>query len=145
VSIGGATAGVLGELHPNVCERFDVPEGTVALEVSFASIVALVPPRVQVDDLPKFPSVNIDVAIVVDEATAEGRVRAVIEESGQPELTSVRLFDQYRGDQVPDGKKSLAYALQLRDPEKTLTDADALQVRERIVAALGDRFGAKIR
>jgi phenylalanyl-tRNA synthetase beta chain len=57
----------------------------------------------------------------------------------------LRLFDQYRGDQVPAGKKSLAYALQLRDPEKTLTDGDAVAVRDRIVSALADRFGAKIR
>jgi phenylalanyl-tRNA synthetase beta chain len=60
-------------------------------------------------------------------------------------LTSVRLFDQYRGDQVPAGKKSLAYALQLRDLEKTLTDADAVLVRDRIVTALADRFEARIR
>jgi phenylalanyl-tRNA synthetase beta chain len=145
VSLGGTAAGVLGELHPKVCERFDVPEATVALEVSFAPFAALIPPRVQVGDLPRFPSVNIDLAVVVDESAAEGDVRASIEEAGEPELASVRLFDQYRGDQVPAGKKSLAYALQLRDPDKTLTDADAVVVRDRIVAALAERFGGRIR
>ncbi|MGH2807424.1 MAG: phenylalanine--tRNA ligase subunit beta [Actinomycetota bacterium] len=145
IAIGGASAGVLGELHPATCERFGVPEGTIALEVSFAPIAALIPPRVQVGDLPRFPAVNIDLAIVVDESTAQGDVMATIEAAGRPELASVRLFDQYRGDQVSNGKKSLAYALQLRDPDKTLTDEDAARVRERVVTALSERFGAKIR
>ena len=145
ISVGGAVVGAMGELHPKVCERYDVAEGTVTLELSFAAMAGLLGPKIQTEDLPRFPAIYIDLALVVDEGVSAAALTRAIEAAGAPELTSVRLFDLYRGDQVASGKKSLAYALELRDPDKTLTDADATAVRDRIVAAIGERFGAEIR
>lgn len=137
--------GVLGELHPDVCGRFDVPEGTVAFEIAIAPITANLPARVVVEELRRFPSIYIDVAIVVDETVAAESVDEVVRSEGAPELVGARLFDVYRGDQIEPGRKSLAFALELNDRERTLTDEDGVRVRDRIVAALEDRFGARLR
>ncbi|HYO60902.1 MAG TPA: phenylalanine--tRNA ligase subunit beta, partial [Actinomycetota bacterium] len=67
ISVGGTAAGAFGDLHPDVCERFDVPEGAVAFELSLAPVLAALPERVKVEDLPKFPPLLIDLAVVVDE------------------------------------------------------------------------------
>lgn len=145
VSIGGAQAGALGELHPDVCDRFDVPEGTIALELSLAPVVAALPERVKVADLPKFPPLLNDLAVVVDEGVPARDVTDIVHEAGSPEVSAVRLFDIYRGDQIAPGKKSLAFALEIRSGERTLTDEEALAVRDRIVAALNERIGAELR
>ena len=145
LSLGGRTAGVLGELHPQVCEAFDVPTGAVAFEMALAPVFAAMPGRETVTELPRFPAVFLDLALVVDESVHASALEEVIREAGAPELASVRLFDLYRGEQVPVGKKSLAFSLELRDPSRTLTEDDEVGVRERIVKLLEERTGAKLR
>jgi phenylalanyl-tRNA synthetase beta chain len=137
--------GVLGELHPSVCSNFEVPEGCVAFEIALAPVFAAMPQKPTVTELPKFPAVFLDLAVVTNESVASSEVQNVIASAGSPELVSVRLFDIYRGPQVPEGKKSLAFALELRDPARTLTDEDQTSVRERITAALRDQLGAELR
>ena len=145
IEIQGATVGALGEIHPDVCDRFDVPGGTVAFELSLSALFAALPGRPRVGELPKFPSIFIDLAVVVDDSVPAASVQTIIAELGRPETVSVRLFDLYRGDQIAAGKKSLAYALELRSSEKTMTDGEAAGVRERVVAGLADRTGAELR
>lgn len=145
VSTGDTRLGALGELHPDVCARFDVPEGTVALEIAVAALVAGAGSRVTTEDLPRFPAVYLDLAVVVDDEVPAGRVEETVRSAGRPEVSSVRLFDLYRGEQVQAGRKSLAYALEMRAEDRTLTDEDALAVRERIVVALQEGFGATLR
>jgi phenylalanyl-tRNA synthetase beta chain len=145
IELRGKPAGVVGEIHPDVCERYRVPEGTVALEMSFGPLVEAIPERPQVADLPRFPGVLLDVAVVVDEGIEAVRVMDLVVAAGAPELATARLFDIYRGDQVGSGKKSLAVALEFKDPERTMTEEEALRVRDRIVTALGERLGAELR
>lgn len=145
VSVGTSRVGAIGELHPRVCERFDVPESTVVFEVAVAPVLAAMPARPTVSELPRFPAAFIDLAVVVADDVAAAGVERAIRSAGAPELESVQLFDLYRGEQVEAGKKSLAYALQMRVPDRTLTDEDAVAVRERIVGALRDRFQAELR
>ena len=145
VNIGDTEAGALGEIHPEVCSRLDLPEGTAVFEIALAPIVAALPGRPHAEELPRFPSLTIDLAVVVAEDVTHQMVRDTILDSGAPEVISVRLFDVYRGDQVPEGSKSLAFALELRDPTRTLTDDDASAVTERVVAALRDRTGGELR
>lgn len=145
VSLGTAPLGIVGELHPDVCGRFDVPEGTVAFEIGLDAVFRRLPGRPTVEELPRYPGIYLDVAVVVDDDIAAGRVGEVIAGAGAPEVVDVTLFDVYRGDQVAAGKKSLAYALELRAPERTLTDADAARVRDRILTALEERTGAVLR
>jgi phenylalanyl-tRNA synthetase beta chain len=136
---------VIGELHPNVCDAFDVPEGSVVFEIALAPLFAAMPGRPAVSELPRYPAVFIDLAVVVDGSVPAAQVEEAIVTAGRPELASVRLFDVYRGSQVPEGKKSLAFALELRDPARTLTDEDQNAVRERIVTLLRERMGAGLR
>ncbi|MDQ3952185.1 MAG: phenylalanine--tRNA ligase subunit beta, partial [Actinomycetota bacterium] len=145
VTVAGKTAGAFGELHPDVCARYDVLEGTIAFELSLAPLVDALPPRVKVEDLPRFPPLLLDLAVVVDEAVPVQTALEIVREAGAPEVASARLFDLYRGDQVPPGKKSLAFALEIRAEDRTLTDEEALTVRDRIVAALNERLDAELR
>ncbi|MDQ4025088.1 MAG: phenylalanine--tRNA ligase subunit beta [Actinomycetota bacterium] len=145
VTVAGVTAGAFGELHPEVCDRFDVYEGTVAFELSLAPLLAALPARVKVEDLPRFPALLIDLAVVVDEDVPAETVAELVREAGAPDVTSASLFDLYRGEQLPEGRKSLAFALEIRAPDRTLTDEEALTVRDRIVAALRARVGAELR
>jgi phenylalanyl-tRNA synthetase beta chain len=145
VAVAGHGAGIVGELHPEVCARFEVPERTVAFELAVAPLVEALQGRPEVGELPRLPPIYLDLAVVVDETVPAAAVERVIWAAGAPEVTSVRLFDLYRGEQVPDGRKSLAYALELRSRERTLTDQEAEIVRHRITTALAERVGGELR
>ena len=145
VSLNTAPLGALGELHPEVCERFDVPEGTVAFELALGPILAALPPRPQVELLDKYPAIYIDLAFVVDADVPAERIGDLIAKAGEPEVVNSVLFDIYTGEQIPAGKKSLAYSLELRVGDRTLTDEDAEGVRDRILGAVRERTGAELR
>jgi phenylalanyl-tRNA synthetase beta chain len=145
VSLGSAPLGALGELHPDVCERFDVAQQTLVFELSLAPVFEALSERVQLREPSRYPASYIDLAVVVDDAVASAKVRDVIAGAGAPEVVSVRLFDVYRGEQVGEGKKSLAFALELRAETGTMTDEEALLVRDRILPALQERTGGTIR
>jgi len=143
--MGRVPLGAFGELHPDICARFDVAERTLVGELSLAPLISALHERVQVADLARLPATYIDLAVVVDEGVAASKVRDVIVGAGAPELASVRLFDVYRGEQIERGRKSLAFALELRSEDKTMTDDDVLAVRARILPALEERTGGIIR
>ena len=145
VALGSATLGVLGELHPEVCSAFDVPERTCVFEIALAPVLEATPQRRRAREIPRFPAVYIDIAVSLDEGIPAGQVIDVVERAGEPHVTGVRLFDEYRGDQVAEGLKSLAFALEIRHPERTLTDEDAQAVRDKVLSALSERFGAELR
>lgn len=145
VAIGDAIVGAVGEIHPDVCARFDVPEGTVAFELGFAALVNAREVGGTTPPLPRFPGLFIDLAVVLDEGIPASSVTTVVEEAGAPEVDSVRLFDLYKGPQIGEGKKSLAFALEIRSPDRTMTDEEAAIVRDRIMLALETRFGAELR
>lgn len=139
------TVGALGEIHPEVCRDWDVSEGTVGFEVALGPIISSLGGRPRAADLPRYPATFIDLAVVVREDVPAARVEEAISVAGRPELASVRLFDLYRGEQIAAGEKSLAYALELRSLERTLTEDDATRVRERIVAELERAVGGRLR
>jgi phenylalanyl-tRNA synthetase beta chain len=145
LSWGETSLGVLGELHPDVCDAFEVAAGTVAFEIPLGPVFAALPGRPTAGSLPRYPAILIDLAIVVDAAQDAAAVEYSIRRAGGSETRNVRLFDVYAGPQVPQGKKSLAYALELQVPERTLTDQDAGAVKERIMQELEERFGARLR
>ncbi|MQB00282.1 MAG: phenylalanine--tRNA ligase subunit beta [Actinobacteria bacterium] len=145
MSLAGTDLGAIGELHPDVCARFEAPSGTTVAEIALGPVLASVPPRPRAGEVPRYPPIYIDIAVVVPEDVPAGHVLSFVRSTGSPEVTSVRLFDLYRGEQIAAGNKSLAYALELRDPDKTLTDEEAGAVRDRIVAELASRFGATLR
>ena len=142
---GTGPVGAFGELDPRLCDRLGVPEGTIVFELSVSSLAAQIPDKTVVTEVPRLPATYIDLAVVVGEGIPAESVGTVIEKAGQPEVVSVRLFDLFEGDQVGPGKKSLAYSLALRAPETTITDEQALEIRDRIVSALTERVGAELR
>jgi phenylalanyl-tRNA synthetase beta chain len=145
IRLEGAVIGALGELHPDVGESFEVAPGTVAFELALGPLFDALAGRPKAQDPPRFPGVYLDLALVVDDSAEASRVEDVIRVTGAPEVTSVRLFDVYRGEQVEEGRKSLAFGLEMRSPHRTLTDEEAHAVRDRIVAAAAAEVGAELR
>ncbi len=95
--------------------------------------------------VPVYPPVKEDLAFVLDRAIPVSRVQEVIRAAGGPMLAGVTLFDEYAGEQVGAGKRSLAFSLTYQAPDRTLTDADARKIRERVARALKDELGAALR
>jgi phenylalanyl-tRNA synthetase beta chain len=133
-------AGWLGELHPAELEG-----SWGVFELDLATLFSPVPDRIVYEDVITYPALRQDLAVVVDEdVEAEALVRA-IRAAGGAAVREARVFDVYRGEQTGPGRKSVAIHLAFQSPERTLADADAAELRERIVAALAERFGAQLR
>src|SRR5205807_2381089 len=144
VLLQGRALGYVGELHPNVLEALDLGGRAVAVEVDVEPLLAVDGVR-QARPLPRFPAVNRDLGVVVPESVLAAELGATIEEAGGELLESVTAFDEYRGSQVPEGWKSVAFALTFRSPERTLTDGEVDIRLEGIRQALRRRHGAGFR
>jgi phenylalanyl-tRNA synthetase beta chain len=140
-----AEYGVIGELHPDVSARYGIEERVVAFELDFDALAEAAVTAREYSPLPKFPAAPRDIALIVDEDVTAGRLEAVIREKGGRTLESVALFDIYRGKQVPEGKKSLAFSLTFRAKDRTLTDEEVNKTQARIVKALESETGAALR
>jgi phenylalanyl-tRNA synthetase beta chain len=103
------------------------------------------PQEISYVTLPKFPSIQRDLAVVVNRETVAGNLSSTILEVGAPLLKSVHLFDVYEGERIEAGKKSLAFSLTYQDTEKTLTDEDVAQVHDKIVKELEQKWQADLR
>lgn len=143
---GAVPVGVMGELHPIMRERFNLPDQSVLVgEFDLEEILSRAEASFRVKSLSRYPAVVQDIAVIVDEGVAGARVVELIRQSGGALLVHVRLFDLYRGDPLPPGKKSLAYRLTIQAPDRGLSDADAGAVREKIVSRLKRELGAELR
>jgi phenylalanyl-tRNA synthetase beta chain len=123
----------------------DLPGEWSAFELDLDELVALVPERLLYRDVITYPPLRLDLALVVDETVPAGELAAAAHEAAGVELRDVRFLSDYRGDQIPEGKKSVAFAVSFQSAERTLADEDAARLRDVIVAALADRFGAALR
>ena len=133
-------AGVLGSLHPTLLEG-----EWGAFELDLETLFEPVRERVVYEDVITFPALEQDVAVAVDEDVEVGALVEAAREAAGPILRDARVFDVYRGEQVGEGRKSVAIHLSFQSPERTLTDEEAAEAQERIVAALGERYGAELR
>jgi phenylalanyl-tRNA synthetase beta chain len=146
VLVESREVGVLGEIHPQVRTAFDLPGGPVCLtELDLDALLARVPLTYRVVPVPRFPPALQDIALVVDEGVPAADLTAVVRSAGGPLLYDVRLFDVYRGPQLPPGQKSLAYSLVFQATDRTLTDAEVEAEKRRIVGAVAKRLGARLR
>jgi phenylalanyl-tRNA synthetase beta chain len=132
-------AGWVGELHPALLR------GWSAFELDLATLFAGVPEAVTYEDVISYPAVRQDLAFAVDEDVPAGDLVAAALASAGPELAGMRVFDVYRGEQLGPGRKSIAFRVEFRSPERTLTDEDATRLRRAIVDELAERFGAELR
>jgi phenylalanyl-tRNA synthetase beta chain len=133
-------AGWVGELHPSLLEG----EWGV-FELDLDTLFAEIPERIEYEDVITYPAVRQDLAFVVDEDVLAGDLVAAAREAAGPELRSLAVFDVYRGEPIPAGRKSVALHVSFQSPERTLAEEDARTLRERIVAALAERFRAELR
>ncbi len=142
VLTGGVAIGWVGEVHPLVCRAWDL-ESAAAFEVDLAPLVDASPVGAeQYEDVITYPAVEQDIAVVVDEGVEAARVREAVAAGGGELLRSIRVFDLYRGEQVGEGRKSLALRLEFRAADRTLTDEEVAVVRERIKEALAQLGGS---
>ncbi len=146
IVVAGQMLGNLGELHPSLRQRYELPEtAVVAAELDMDALVGLVPERHTVKPTPAFPPVLEDLAIVVEDSVPAVNVEEVVRQAGGVLLADVRLFDLYRGEAIGAGKKSLAYALTYQAADRTLTDTEVAALRKTIVRALTEKLGAQLR
>ena len=143
IRVGDWPIGYAGELAPAVIERLGLPPRTAAVELNLDALPGRVPPVAPL--ISPYPPVHLDVALVVDAATPAAEVTRALRDGGGELLESVRLFDVYAGDQVGAQHKSLAFALVVRAPDRTLTAADAVAVRDAALSVAGERYGATLR
>jgi len=135
--------GYAGELHPRVCAALDLPPRTSVMELD---LDALPPAPVPAGPpISGFPPVLIDIALLVADEIPAAEVEASLREGAGELLEAVRLFDVYTGPPVREGSRSLAFALTLRAPDRTLTSDEATAVRDAAVAAAARRTGAELR
>ena len=145
LSVGGVIVGYAGELHPRVAEALGLPPRSAAMECDLDAMIAAAPEVVRAPTVSTFPVAKEDVALVVAADVPAAAVRAALRAGGGALLESVRMFDEYRGAQIPEGKKSLAFALRFRAADRTLADAEVAEARDAAVAAASERCGAVIR
>jgi phenylalanyl-tRNA synthetase beta chain len=146
VLIDGTPAGWAGELHPAVADRFDLRGAPVVVaELELDPVLARAADRKPTRPVPIYPPVKEDLAFVLDRAVPVARVLEVIRAAGGSMLAAATLFDEYAGEQVGAGKRSLAFSLAYQAPDRTLTEADARRMRERISSALTSELGAVLR
>jgi len=144
VVLDGRLLGYIGELHPTVSSAFKIEGRLVAVEIDVEPVLAA--SRIsRAQPLPRFPAVERDLAVVVEDHVAAAALQATVNESGGEYLETARAFDEYHGPQVPEGYKSIAFTLTFRSPERTLTDAEVDKVMAEIRLALEKRHRARFR
>jgi phenylalanyl-tRNA synthetase beta chain len=143
ILVDGRVVGHAGELHPAVCSALDLPRRTAAMELDLDAVP--LPGVVPAPRISGYPPALIDVALVVADATPAAEVAAALAEGAGELLEAVRLFDVYSGEQLGSGRKSLAYKLTFRAPDRTLTVEEAVAARDAAVAVAAARYGAVLR
>ena len=145
ITIGGEDVGCLGQIHPLVAANYGMDCEVYCAEIRFDKLLALQLPEATYVPLPKYPAVTRDLAILCREEVTVGEAEAVITQAAGKLLRNIRLFDVYRGTGVPEGKKSLAFSLELRADDRTLTDTDSETVTKNVLDALENQLGAVLR
>jgi len=143
--INNKRIGCMGEVHPDVLDKYDIPARVYVAELNFEEIIKQSDMNIKYRTLPKYPSVARDVAIVVTEEITAGQVEEIIRNKGGRLIEEVRLFDIYRGSQIEKGYKSMAYSIVYRSDEKTLSEGDITKVHNKIVNSLVNQVGATLR
>jgi phenylalanyl-tRNA synthetase beta chain len=135
--------GILGELHPKVAQAFELSNTICLIEIDLEKLLTKLTGTKEYQAIPRFPSVTRDIALVIDEQVSYRRVEEIIQ--GFPLVTKVTLFDLYRGEQIPEGKKSFAIRIVYQSPSHTLTDEEVDQTQEQMLARLHQELDATLR
>ena len=145
VSIDGVDVGVMGQVHPLVAKNYGIDMDVYCAEINFTKLLSCRLPDATYTPLPKYPAVTRDLALICDEHITVAQAEDVITAAAGKLLRDVRLFDIYRGVGVPEGKKSMAFSLELRADDRTLTDTDSEGVVTKVLASLKEKLDATLR
>ncbi|HSY74389.1 MAG TPA: phenylalanine--tRNA ligase subunit beta [Dongiaceae bacterium] len=146
ISLGGKLPlGEFGQLLPSLAKKYDLRDAVFLAEFNLDLLLTQRNPAKSFKSLPQFPSIRRDVAMLVPEATTHESVLQTVKQIKPANLENVELFDVFRGKNVPEGQKSLAYAFTYRSPEKTLTDAEVNAAHTKVVEALKTQLQAAVR
>ncbi|MBI4382416.1 MAG: phenylalanine--tRNA ligase subunit beta [Nitrospinae bacterium] len=141
----GRSVGYLGELSPKQIRGWELGPNAAVFEVDLAGVIAALPGTARFASIPKFPETYRDISILVDKSAPSKSVADLIGEAGSPLISKVELYDCFEGKKLPEGKKSLTFALAFQSAEKTLADDEVNPVFENIVNALREKYGASLR
>ena len=145
LSVDGVDVGVMGQVHPLVAKNYGIDADIYCAEINFTKLMDYRLPDPTYTPLPKYPAVTRDLALICDEAVTVAQAEDVITAAAGKLLQDVKLFDIYRGVGVPEGKKSMAFSLELRADDRTLTDTDSEAVVAKVLADLKEQLNATLR
>ena len=142
----GRQLAVIGVVKPALAKRFGIKQEVVACEINWNELFTLIKRgKITFSELPQFPQVRRDLALLLDEKVSYSELRTSAFRNAKHILRQVGVFDVYRGDKIPSGKKQYAMSFVLRDNERTLTDADVERIMNRILDSYKKDFGAELR
>ena len=135
----------VGELHPAIANAFDIPKKMYIFEADVATLMKYTAKGFHYEQLPKYPAITRDLAVLVDKSIAAGEVEKTITKNGGKHFSNVTLFDVYTGERIDSNKKSLAFNIKFQSNDRTLTDAEADEAFKKILAAVEKQFNAELR
>lgn len=143
--LNGEEIGILGEIHVDVAENYDIQDRVYIAQLDFDKIVELTNLEIKYKPLPKYPSMLRDLALVVKEDVLVGDIQKIISRHGEGLIEKIELFDIYTGNQIPEGMKSVAYSITYRSYDRTLRDDEVNNIQQAIIEDLENTFDAKLR
>jgi len=145
IKLNGGVLGIFGEVKPEVAKRFNIKQRAYVAEVFMEDLLKYADLGKRFTALARYPSVRRDISMLVDDSVSASDILRVIEKNGNDLVRSIDVFDLYKGQQIEQGKKSLAYSVEYRSDEKTLKDEEVAEIHKDIQKALVDKLGAQIR
>lgn len=143
--LDGEELGIMGEIHPDVGENYDIKARVCLSQLDFNKIIEKTNLDIKFKGLPKYPSMLRDMAILIDEDVLVGEIEKIILKHGEGLIENVQLFDIYTGDQIPENKKSVAYSITYRAKDRTLRDDEVNKIQDSIIEDLTNIFNAELR
>jgi len=141
----GHVLGILGEVHPTVLENYDLVERAYVADLDYNILLQLAKEEKKYRAIPKYPAVERDIAVLVKDEVTSYQIEEVVKRIGRPLLESVKMFDMYKGKQITEGYKSVAYALVFRAEDRTLVDEEVNKIFNKILKTLEEEIGAQLR
>ena len=145
IAIGKDIVASFGEVHPEVLDNYMISKRAYLLEANITKLVKYAKQNKKYIEVPKFPAVERDIAVIIDETVEVGQIEKIVTKKAKKLLESIQLFDIYRNEKLGENKKSVAYSLIFRDKNKTLSDEEINQIMEDIIAELEKQLGATLR
>jgi len=145
LKVGTDVIVTLGEVHPEVLDNYEISRRVYVAEINITKLVKYSRENKKYVEVPKFPAVERDIAVIVNEEVEVGQIEKIITKKGKKLLESMNLFDIYRNEKLGENKKSIAYSLVFRDKNKTLSDEEINKIMEDIILELEKTLGAELR